>query len=143
MFFCLIFYIGYAMPFKATDPNSPFFSEQLFRLRDYGKGEGVVELRDKVLPKLFPVGTSKEYVDLMLVNRGGAEGDNHTTEYEGYYIYRFLPLYLILTPDAYNIRVYYDKNNKVEAIHFARALVVGSDYKPKIVPHIKPPVNSK
>jgi hypothetical protein len=139
IFFGILFisYMAYAMPFKATDPSSPLFIESLFRLRDYGSDAGAVELRDKVLPKLFPVGTSKEYVDLMLVDRGGAKEDNHTTIFQGAYFYRFSPFYLIPTPDSFIIRVYYDQNNKVAAVHFAGKYASGNGYKPKAAPHIK------
>ncbi len=129
-------YLWYDMPFKATDPASSYFVESLFRMRDYQCGSGVEELKDKVLPVLFPVGTEKKYVDSVLVNTGGASIDDQTKGYaEGAYFYRYLPLCLLFTPDEYIIRVYYDKNETVENIHFAGETVVGNkDFKPKLIP---------
>jgi hypothetical protein len=127
-----VFYLGYAMPFKATDPNSPLFIESLFRLRDYGRGAGVVELRDKVLPKLFPVGTSKEYVDLMLVDRGGADILDKTHFAVGMYTYTYKPLFLMLTPDAFNIKIFYNQTYKVNGIHFGGKMIVGKNFKAQL-----------
>lgn len=130
----LLGYLWYSPPFKATDPLSPMFSESWFRMRDYASEKGTRELRDKVLPKLFPVGTPKEYVDKILVTYGGARLDDHTNVIEGMYIYRYTPLYLMLTPDSFMIRVYYDQNNKVKSIRFAGEVVNGHGYEPKKIP---------
>ncbi|THU41878.1 hypothetical protein FAM09_07195 [Niastella caeni] len=126
-------YLWYDMPFKATDPASPYFIESLFRMRDYGSASGVGQLRDNVLPKLFPVGTPKDYVDLMLVDRGGAHIIDITQYNIGGYIYSYKPVQLTFTPDDLNIRIYYDKNMKVEAVNFYGRTVVGKGYKPKKV----------
>lgn len=53
-------------PNKVIDPTQPGFSEENFRLRDYDD----LSLAH-ALKVLFPKGTPKEYVDLMLVKRGG------------------------------------------------------------------------
>lgn len=125
----LVSYLWYDMPFKATDPASPFFVESLFRLRDYPPGSKVEELRDKVLPELFPVGTAKKYVDLMLIERGGAHIIDQTQYSVGRYVYSYTHIRMALTPDAYNIRVIYDKDGKVQVVNFAGKTVVGKNHK--------------
>lgn len=129
----LLSYFWYAPPFKVTDPSNPLFVESWFRLRDYGSAQGVQELRDKVLPKLFPEGTAKEYVDLMMVTRGGAHIIDQSMYDEGAYVYRFKPLYLFLTPDDFNIHFYF-QDDKVRAIHFAGKMTVGDGYRPTKIP---------
>ncbi len=124
------FYLWYDMPLVSKDPTSPFFVESLFRMRHYNGNDGALVLRDKVLPKLFPVGTPKEYVDYILVEKGGGH-IIPSQAFIGMFTYRYMPLYLLLTPDQFDIRVYYNPQNKVEAIIFGWKRVVGSGYKPQ------------
>jgi|GEM_PF-4135758 len=129
-------YLWYAMPFKATDPSSPFFSESLFRMRDYASNEGIHELQTKVFPKLFPVGTPKSYVDKILSHYGGADIVDDTNDAFGAYTYVYKSLGMMLTPDSIFVTVYYDKNARVEAIWFGKMVVGPTNYKPVPVPHI-------
>lgn len=43
--FALLWAVWFHPPFKPTDPSSPFFSEKLFRMRDYASQKGARELR--------------------------------------------------------------------------------------------------
>jgi hypothetical protein len=129
--FTLLWYVWFHPPFKSTDPASPMFVESLFRLRDYDHVRSFdIEKLKRDLPILFPVGTPKEYVDLMLVDRGGANVANQTEYTFGKYSYSYQPISFWFTPDAWFVTVYYDENNKVAAIAIGNDFIVGDNYKP-------------
>lgn len=54
-------------PLKVTDPRDPRFNPNNFSFSDYDK----TEVRS-VFMVLFPVGTSQEFIDKVLVEAGGA-----------------------------------------------------------------------
>jgi hypothetical protein len=110
-------------PYKATNPENPLFIESWFRLSDY---DFRPEQLQHALKVLLPVGKSKDYVDLMLSKRGGAEIIDSTKYRKGFYAYGFKPTMLFLTPDSWYIDVYYDKNDKIAVILFNRELINGS-----------------
>lgn len=57
----------YGNPFKITNPADPRFNPSSFNFADYSQAE----LQD-AFRVLFPVGTSKTFVDAILVQAGGA-----------------------------------------------------------------------
>lgn len=98
-------------PWKVIDPADPRFNPVEFRLQDYN----VKQRLRWVLPQLFKVGDSQEYVELMLVKRGGA-----TKEYENSidaYIYSFKPRnwnrYFLVPETYYNIGVSYNSDGLI------------------------------
>jgi hypothetical protein len=132
--FIFLWYVWFHPPFKSTDPASPMFVESLFRLRDYDHVRSFdIDKLKKDLSILFPVGTPKEYVDLMLIDRGGAYIVDQREYTHGKYRYKYQSISLWATPDAWIIDIYYDQNNKVEAIGFGTDFIVGKGYHPKDV----------
>ena len=122
----LLVWFCYSPPIKPTNPSNPLFVESWFRIRDYS-GTAL----QRTLPKLFPMGTPKAYVDLMLVERGGASATDQTMFVHGKYAYIYQPISLWFTPDAWRIDVYYSPDNKVEALNFGHEFIVNERYKPQ------------
>lgn len=95
-------------PWKIKDPDDPRFDPTEFRIQDYN----AVQSFRKVLPKLFEKGDEQEYVEVMLVERGGARKLYHGNNL---YTYGFKPKnynrYFLLPARFYNIGVLYDENN--------------------------------
>jgi hypothetical protein len=54
-------------PPKVTDPNDPRFDPMKFSMRDYNTEPSL----QNALVRIFPKGTSKDYVDSILVKRNG------------------------------------------------------------------------
>lgn len=117
----LLGWFSYSAPIKPTNPNNPLFVEQLFRLRDYDR-----DSLKMALSALFPVGTPIEYVDLMLVKRGGAEKLDRSYVGYQYCRYYFKPLRLLFTPDAWWIDIYFNPKNEIEVIMLNRHVVNGN-----------------
>jgi len=53
---------------KVTDPTDPRFNPDEFKFTDYKNPDELVV----IYKKIFPIGTSKEFVDRVLVKAGGA-----------------------------------------------------------------------
>ncbi len=101
--------LGACNPFKVTDPDHPKFDPVAFQLQDYVP---MTKFKN-VIPKLFKIGDTQEYVELMLVERGGAS--KKYLENAGFYVYSFRPKYF---PDfhykvSYNIGISYTEDNKL------------------------------
>jgi hypothetical protein len=63
----ILFYFYQPYPFKVTDPTDPRFNPDRFRFSDYGPGELKPAFRI-----LFPIGTSKEFVERVLIKATGS-----------------------------------------------------------------------
>jgi hypothetical protein len=68
--FCVGGWVVMANPFKVTDPNDPRFDPMEFDFKNYHHKNLTVR---EVFPVLFPIGTSKDYVDKVLVQAGKAK----------------------------------------------------------------------
>ena len=68
IFLCILFFVQGCVSLKVTDPTDPRFEAKNFRFEDY---DHFTKFRD-AMEALFPVGTSKQEVDHMLVELGGA-----------------------------------------------------------------------
>lgn len=115
-----VFVLFIFKPLKPTNPSNPLFIESWFRIHDYDFNYGGLK---HALKKLFPVGTSKEYVDLMLVEHGKLETVDNTSSIPGFFGYYYRPFRL--TYDPWRIDVYYDEKMKLEAILLNRELING------------------
>lgn len=123
----LVSYFILYPPNKVIDPSQPSFSEEKFRLRDYN-GASLAH----ALKVLFPKGTPKEYVDLMLVKRGGAGMANQESIERGRFLYGYKPLRAFLVPYSWRIIVYYNNDGKLESLRFGH-YILDKDYKPRPV----------
>ena len=96
-------------PFKVTDPGDPKFDPVEFKLEDYN----TIQYLRAALPKLFKKGDSQEYVELMLVERGGA---SKMIRKEGgvRYVYDHPSIVQSFPKDRwYSIVVVYSENNEI------------------------------
>lgn len=67
---CVWVLMSFSNPFKVTDPNDPRFDPMRFNFKDYHHENLTVR---EVFPILFPIGTSKDYVDKVLIQAGSAK----------------------------------------------------------------------
>lgn len=68
-------YLFIAEPFKITDPSDPRFNPDKFKFSDYKSRDDLIH----VYRTTFPVGTSKAFVDRVLIKSGKATcGQNKT-----------------------------------------------------------------
>lgn len=103
---CMGALMSFTNPFKVTDPNDPRFDPMEFRFEDYHDENLTVR---EVFPILFPIGTSKEYVDKVLVQAGNAKTYQSKTN-QSEWIYKE-PLQSIGGPP---IHVFiFDENNQL------------------------------
>lgn len=102
---CFIVLVAFN-PFKVTDPSDPKFNPDKFSFKDY-KGEEVYGS----FRKLFPVGTSKEFVERILVKAGKANFFQ-SDAYPEVFLYSAPPRFFINDGGTDTYTVIYDKNNK-------------------------------
>jgi len=103
--------IGACNPMKVTDPNDPNFDPDKFSFRDYGEGKEMS--LHEAFRRLFPPGTSKEFVEHVLVKVGGVEKygckENSVQSLCTYYY----PQYMQGWKPNSRTSLIFDKNNKV------------------------------
>ena len=105
--FLLLFFSGLIAcnPFKVTDPNDARFDPDQFSFYDY---DNYTERR-AALKKVFPVGTSKEDVDKILLEQDGANfGSTNSRQVISYLYKPYLQTNIIIT---------FDKKNQLLNIH--------------------------
>lgn len=115
-----VFVLFIFKPLKPTNPSNPLFIESWFRVSDYNFNYGGLKHALKIL---FPVGTPKDYVDLMLVERGNLETIDNTSTTPGFFGYYYRPFRL--TYDPWRIDVYYNEDMKLDGILLNREVING------------------
>lgn len=99
-------------PLKVTDPSDPRFNPDKFRFVDYRSREEKID----AFRNLFPVGTSKEFVDRVLVSSGGSKS-SEIKEFPQ--VWRYLePAHPGLPNGPVHIFIFTDED-KVENVYFA------------------------
>lgn len=94
-------------PFKVTNPTNPFFNPDRFRFSDYRDRESL----SVAFRKLFPIGTSKNFVDRVLVDSGNAKSAPVTRHFQNIIIYSE-PKKLLYPPGPAHT-VIFDENGNV------------------------------
>lgn len=92
---------------KVTDPSDPRFEPDRFSFRDYETHE---ELTD-AFRKLFPPGTSKEFVERVLVKAGGIERYG-CRDWNNYCSYRY-PQYMQDMKGGARVSFLFDQQNRI------------------------------
>ena len=118
-------------PWKETDPSKPGFKAENFEYEDYIFDERRFEKNlVPVFKVMFPVGTSKEYVDEILVYKNGADV-SYSAHYDYHaYTYRshktfYMPLDYFLSFAAATF--YYDGDNELRDIKINGVFVHGEE----------------
>lgn len=111
-------------PFKVTDPADPQFDPMKFEFEDYdpsGELQSVIE-------QVFPPGTTKEYVDNILIKKLGStiSSKPHVTNEGFIYKYQYKNLHTWFMQgissgcSGYVIRMIYDNQSKVVSARMVR-----------------------
>lgn len=109
--FSIARYYGIAPPIlKATDPRSPWFSQEHFRFNDYTSRKAKID----AFRKLFPPGSSKEFVDSILVTYGKARNVIPSRDVPNVWIYAE-PRRIGIPPGPSHTFIF-DSNEKLENI---------------------------
>tara|TARA_B100000686_G_scaffold352587_2_gene455103 strand:+ start:67 stop:552 length:486 start_codon:yes stop_codon:yes gene_type:complete len=107
-------------PWKEIEPTKPDFKAEDFEYEDYVSWKSNLEENlEPVLLEMFPIGTSKKYVDEILVDQGGAKIEY--SSFHDYYVYSYWAHKTVLTPVKYfqpfsSIIVIYNSNSELQNI---------------------------